>query len=430
MAAIVGGGPRPAPGRGEPRAPRRAAPRRAAGVPAAGARGAAPAARGRRRQRSRASAGRRRLPGALPARGDDEPLPVRRARRSRAPSARARAQRLAAYRDKLSRALLDRFDLVVTVPRPRARRARGAPGEPSAPVRGACRGRARACSRAAPPRRTHEADELLTPAVERLPLSGRGRARVARVARTIARARRRGRGRRRSTSPRRSRTARRRSSARRERARCSPPSRPRRARIVVDEPRERALRALPSRRSTSARISRALDERGRALASAAVDAGRSRRCSRDLTTRRRACSCAAPATAELLERGRRSRSSARAPARPTARRSRACSAASSPPPGSSSSAGSRAAIDGEAHRGALEAGGHDGRGARLRHRPRLPGRARASSPRRIAERGPGRLRVRPGRRAGAVAVPGAQPDRRRASPQRPSSSRRASGAAR
>src|SRR5262249_47903152 len=30
------------------------------------------------------------------------------------------AQRLAAYRDRLSRALLDRFDLVVTVPRPRA----------------------------------------------------------------------------------------------------------------------------------------------------------------------------------------------------------------------------------------------------------------------------------------------------------------------
>src|SRR5207302_810861 len=30
------------------------------------------------------------------------------------------AQRLSAFRDKLSRALLDRFDLVVTVPRPRA----------------------------------------------------------------------------------------------------------------------------------------------------------------------------------------------------------------------------------------------------------------------------------------------------------------------
>jgi magnesium chelatase family protein len=35
-------------------------------------------------------------------------------------------------------------------------------------------------------RRTPEADQLLSHAVERLPLSGRGRARVARVARTAA----------------------------------------------------------------------------------------------------------------------------------------------------------------------------------------------------------------------------------------------------
>ena len=35
-------------------------------------------------------------------------------------------------------------------------------------------------------RRTAEADELLTRAVDRLPLSGRGRARVARLARTAA----------------------------------------------------------------------------------------------------------------------------------------------------------------------------------------------------------------------------------------------------
>ena len=39
---------------------------------------------------------------------------------------------------------------------------------------------------AAAPRRTDAADELLSRAVERLPLSGRGRARVARVSRTIA----------------------------------------------------------------------------------------------------------------------------------------------------------------------------------------------------------------------------------------------------
>ncbi len=36
------------------------------------------------------------------------------------------------------------------------------------------------------PRRTDAASELLSSAVDRLPLSGRGRVRVARVARTIA----------------------------------------------------------------------------------------------------------------------------------------------------------------------------------------------------------------------------------------------------
>jgi magnesium chelatase family protein len=40
--------------------------------------------------------------------------------------------------------------------------------------------------RAKVPRRSAESDELLTRAVERLPLSGRGRARVARVGQTIA----------------------------------------------------------------------------------------------------------------------------------------------------------------------------------------------------------------------------------------------------
>jgi magnesium chelatase family protein len=94
------------------------------------------------------------------------------------------AQRLARYRDKLSRALLDRFDLVVTVPRPRAVELEAGPSEGSAVVRErvlAARERLRQS-----PRRTKEADVLLTRAVERLPLSGRGRARVARVAQTIA----------------------------------------------------------------------------------------------------------------------------------------------------------------------------------------------------------------------------------------------------
>jgi magnesium chelatase family protein len=94
-------------------------------------------------------------------------------------------QRLARYREKLSRALLDRFDLVVTAPRPRASELASSAGEASAPVRDrvvAARDRLAEGSL----RRSSEADALLTHAVERLPLSGRGRIRVARVARTIA----------------------------------------------------------------------------------------------------------------------------------------------------------------------------------------------------------------------------------------------------
>jgi len=94
-------------------------------------------------------------------------------------------QRLAAYRDKLSRALLDRFDLVVTMPRPRAVELAAGPSEASATV-AARVAAARARLVDASPRRTADADALLARAVDRLPLSGRGRARVARVARTIA----------------------------------------------------------------------------------------------------------------------------------------------------------------------------------------------------------------------------------------------------
>jgi magnesium chelatase family protein len=95
------------------------------------------------------------------------------------------SQRLAAYRDKLSRALLDRFDLVVTMPRSRAEELAAPRSEASAPVRVRVE-RARRLLHRAPPKRSAAASELLDRAVERLPLSGRGRARVARVARTIA----------------------------------------------------------------------------------------------------------------------------------------------------------------------------------------------------------------------------------------------------
>jgi magnesium chelatase family protein len=94
-------------------------------------------------------------------------------------------QRYAAYRDKLSRALLDRFDLVVPMPRPRAAELAAGPSEPTAPV--AQRVAAtRARTGGEHLHRTRTADDTLSRAVERLPLSGRGRARVARVARTIA----------------------------------------------------------------------------------------------------------------------------------------------------------------------------------------------------------------------------------------------------
>jgi magnesium chelatase family protein len=95
------------------------------------------------------------------------------------------AQRLARYRDKLSRALLDRFDLVVTVPRARALELQAGPGEASDPVRARVVA-ARLRLADATPKRTSAADDLLTRAVERLPLSGRGRAKVAGVSRTIA----------------------------------------------------------------------------------------------------------------------------------------------------------------------------------------------------------------------------------------------------
>jgi magnesium chelatase family protein len=93
--------------------------------------------------------------------------------------------RITAYREKVSRALLDRFDLVVAMPRPRAEELAAGPSESSAVVRTrVVDGTAQL--RSTVPRRTGAASELLDSAVDRLPLTGRGRARVARVARTVA----------------------------------------------------------------------------------------------------------------------------------------------------------------------------------------------------------------------------------------------------
>jgi magnesium chelatase family protein len=94
-------------------------------------------------------------------------------------------QQLDRYRDKLSRALLDRFDLVVALPRPRAAELAAPPGEKSAAVRPRVVA-AREALRTATPELDAASQELLARAVERLPLSGRGRSRVMRVARTVA----------------------------------------------------------------------------------------------------------------------------------------------------------------------------------------------------------------------------------------------------
>jgi magnesium chelatase family protein len=91
-------------------------------------------------------------------------------------------QRLAAYQAKVSRALLDRFDLVVSVPRPRASELAAPSAEGSSPVRE----RVVEARRCRPGPMTADALALLSRAVDRLPLSARGRARVARVAATIA----------------------------------------------------------------------------------------------------------------------------------------------------------------------------------------------------------------------------------------------------
>jgi magnesium chelatase family protein len=95
------------------------------------------------------------------------------------------AQRLARYRDKLSRALLDRFDLVLAMPRVRGEELAAAPSEASTVVAGRVAA-ARERLAAEPPSRNREADALLRRAADRLHLSGRGYARVGRVARTIA----------------------------------------------------------------------------------------------------------------------------------------------------------------------------------------------------------------------------------------------------
>lgn len=88
------------------------------------------------------------------------------------------------YRNKLSRALIDRFDLVVAMPRVSARELSATRGERTAAVaERVCAAQARL---EAPSAWASAARATLDRAVDRLPLSGRGRSRVERVATTIA----------------------------------------------------------------------------------------------------------------------------------------------------------------------------------------------------------------------------------------------------
>ena len=128
--------------------------------------------------------GQRGVPGALPAARDDEPLSVRRPRRPRGRvlvlAAAARPRSATSSRVRCSTASTSSSPC-------RGRGRRSSPRRPASRRGGCASGsspRASGCARRRS--RTAAADELLDRAVERLPLSGRGRARVARVARTIA----------------------------------------------------------------------------------------------------------------------------------------------------------------------------------------------------------------------------------------------------
>jgi magnesium chelatase family protein len=94
-------------------------------------------------------------------------------------------QRIERYRERLSRALLDRFDLMLAVPRPRGAELASGDAEGSADIRLRVL-LAREHLAVHPVALDGPAATFLTSAVERLALSARGRARTARVARTIA----------------------------------------------------------------------------------------------------------------------------------------------------------------------------------------------------------------------------------------------------
>ena len=285
--------------------------------------------------------GRARLPGPVPARRDDEPVsraaargdPARRSARARRRSSTATAT---GSRARCSTAS-------TSWSRCRGRGRSSSPRRAGEPSRRRPRpgGRGAGGARPSPRRLARDAEELLGRAVERLPLSARGRARVARVARTIAalagsrahrpRARRRG-----ALLP-----VARRSSDRRERARtrrCSPRPRRPRVRTAARSPRVRRASPPPSTRPQHL-AGTGLGGIPLARPLGSVLPGR-------------CCASIHDPPPGLFLRGaaprscspsRRSRSSAPGAAATTAHTSPGRSGASSPPPGSSSSRASPAA---------------------------------------------------------------------------------------
>ena len=335
-------------------------------------------------------------------------------------------QRLAAFRDKLSRALLDRFDLVVTVPRPRGVELAAGPSEASAAVRE----RVVRCARAAPRRACRAARRRPTScsrarssacrspaaAAPASPASAQTIAALAGADEVAARARLRG-----ALLPHAVGAA-----------GASERARPRRLRGAHAIPT-----SSPSRASERfARFRREFD--------AARLPGRARAARPALGRRARRPASRAPLAAifdtpaGLFVRGaggarrsstaRRSPSSAPAPAPPTAPRSRSCSAASWPPPGSSSSAASRAASTAMRTGARSTPAGSPSAVLGCGIDRDYPA-AHAELAARICEHGPRRLRVRAGRRARALALSRRATASSPAWPRRRSSSKRASGAA-